>query len=459
MKKILFICLLGLLLFPAFSNLSAAGQPLIYKIDIKKEIDNTTRLYLSNGLAEARALGAEAVLIDLNTYGGLLEAADSMRTAILYSPIPVYVFIDNNAASAGALISIAAKKIFMRQGANIGAATVVNQTGEAMPDKYQSYMRSMIRSTTQAQGKDTIIQQGDTLIRWKRDPQIAEAMVDERIAIPHVVDSGKILTFTAEEAMKWGYCDGIAESADEVITRYLGYKDYELKSYTPSWFDNFKGFLLNPVIQSLLILVIIGGIYFEMQTPGMGFPSAAALVAAVLYFAPLYLDGLAANWEILIFVVGLILLALEIFVIPGFGVAGITGIVFVFGGLLLSLLNNTDFNFEAVSGADTTRASFTVLIGLVLGFACILWISHRIGSNGLLKRVALKTDLEEAVSCPVHPELVGREGVAATVLRPSGKVEIDGEQYDGVSESGFIDRGSRVKIVRFENAQVYVTTL
>lgn len=459
MKKILFIWLWGILLFPAFSSVSAAGQPLIYKIDIKKEIDNTTRLYLTNGLAEARALGAEAVLIDLNTYGGLLEAADSMRTAILYSPIPVYIFIDNNAASAGALISIAGKKIFMRQGANIGAATVVNQTGEAMPDKYQSYMRSMIRSTAQAQGKDTIVQQRDTLIRWKRDPRIAEAMVDERIAIPYVVDSGKILTFTAEEATKWGYCDGIAESVDEVITRYLGYKDYELKSYTPSWFDNFKGFLLNPIIQSLLILVIIGGIYFEMQTPGMGFPSAAALVAAILYFAPLYVDGLAANWEILIFVAGLILLVLEIFVIPGFGVAGITGIVFIFGGLILSLLNNTDFDFEAVSGADTTRASFTVLIGLVLSFVCILWISHRIGSNGLLKRVALKTDLEKSVSCTVHPELIGREGVAATVLRPSGKVEIDGEQYDGVSESGFIDRGSRVKIVRFENAQVYVTSI
>lgn len=207
----------------------------------------------------------------MNTYGGLLESADSMRTAILYSPIPVYVFIDNNAASAGALISIACKKIYMRKGANIGAATVVNQTGAALPDKYQSYMRSMIRSTAEAQGKDTLIQNGDTIYKWKRDPLIAEAMVDDRVIVPNLIDSGKVLTLTSQEALKWGYCDGIAESPDQVITEYIGCKDYEIKSYEPSWFDNVKGFFMSPVIQSLLIIIIIGGIYFEMQTPGLGF--------------------------------------------------------------------------------------------------------------------------------------------------------------------------------------------
>ncbi|MDL2208938.1 nodulation protein NfeD, partial [Parabacteroides sp. OttesenSCG-928-O15] len=251
----------------------------VYTIDIKKEIDNTTKLYLSNGLAEAREMEADAILIHMNTYGGLLEAADSMRTAILYSPIPVYVFIDNNAASAGALISIACEKIYMRKGANIGAASVVNQTGEILPDKYQSYMRSMIRSTAEAHGKDTIIQNGDTIYKWKRDPLIAEAMVDERTVIPGVSDSGKVLTFTAEEAMTWGYCDGIAESVDEVITEFIGYPTYEIKKYTPSWYDNLKGFLMSPILQSLLILVIIGGIYFELQTPGIGFPTVAAIGA------------------------------------------------------------------------------------------------------------------------------------------------------------------------------------
>ena len=192
--------LLFLLLFLLITTFKSIGEErkLVYQIDIKKEINNTTRIYLRNGLEEAKLLGADAVLLHMNTYGGLLEAADSMRTAILYNPIPVYVFIDNNAASAGALISIACEKIFMRKGANIGAATVVNQTGAALPDKYQSYMRSMIRSTAEAHGKDAIIQEKDTTFRWKRDPLIAEAMVDERVVVPNLIDSGKVLTFTAD---------------------------------------------------------------------------------------------------------------------------------------------------------------------------------------------------------------------------------------------------------------------
>lgn len=459
MKNVLTILTAIVLILSTSVHSSAKGKSLVYTIDIKKEIDNTTWIYLNNGLSEARQLKADAVLLQMNTYGGLLEAADSMRTAILYSPIPVYVFIDNNAASAGALISIACKKIYMRKGANIGAATVVNQTGEAMPDKYQSYMRSMIRSTAEAHGKDTLIQNGDTVFKWKRDPLIAEAMVDDRVIVPNLIDSGKVLTFTSQEALQWGYCDGIAESPEQVITDYIGYKDYEIKSYEPSWFDNVKGFFMNPMIQGLLIIIIIGGIYFEMQSPGLGFPSAAAVVAAILYFAPLYLDGLAQNWEILLFIIGVILIMLEVFVIPGFGVAGISGIILVVGGLTMSLLNNTDFDFQHVSAVDTGRASLTVLLGLGFGFTLVIWLSNKIGHKGPLRKMALNADLEEAVSSPVLTRLIGKEGVAATVLRPSGKVSIDGESYDAVSDSGFIEKGTPVKVVKFENAQIYVVEL
>ncbi|WP_348524212.1 NfeD family protein [Parabacteroides sp. PH5-8] len=446
-----------LILFSAY--LKAEKQVVVYKIDIKKEIDNTSRLYLSNGLNKAKELDADAIIIHLNTYGGLVDVADSMRTAILYSPIPVFVFIDNNAASAGALISIAAKKIYMRKGANIGAATVVNQTGEAMPDKYQSYMRSMIRSTAEAHGKDTIIQGRDTTIKWLRDPAIAEAMVDDRVVIPNLIDSGKVLTFTAEEAVKWGYCDGIVESTDEIITQYLGYTDYQVITYTPSWLDDTKGFLMSPILQSLLILIIIGGIYFELQTPGIGFPSAAAIVAAILYFAPLYIDGLAENWEILIFIVGILLIAAEIFVIPGFGIAGIGGIILAICGLVISLLNNTGFDFKDVTIPEFGQATLTVLMGLGLSFALMIWLSNKIGSQGIFRKVALTTVLDESTSSPVLTNLIGKEGTAATVLRPSGKVWIEGELYDGVSDSGFIEKGSPVKVIRFENAQVYVQAI
>lgn len=459
-KNILTLVFIAFYIIGYANNVKADNKEqkkLVYIIDIKKEIDNTTKLYLSNGMAEAQEKEADAILIHMNTYGGLLEAADSMRTAILYSPIPVYVFIDNNAASAGALISIACQKIYMRKGANIGAASVVNQTGEILPDKYQSYMRSMIRSTAEAHGKDTIIQRGDTIYKWKRNPLIAEAMVDERTVVPEVSDSGKVLTFTAEEAMRWGYCDGIAESTDEVITKYLGYTDYKTDKYMPTWQVSLKGFLMNPIFQSLLILVIIGGIYFELQTPGIGFPSAAAIVAAIVYFAPLYIDGLAQNWEILLFIVGLILIGLEVFVIPGFGIAGIAGIILVITGLTMSLLDNFYFDFEGVTSADSGRAALTVLLGLGLSFLAMLWLSQKIGDkNSLFRKVALHTDLEESYSTPARNDLVGKEGKAATVLRPSGKVDIDGVYYDGVSDSGFIEKGAIVKVIRFENAQVYV---
>lgn len=442
---------------PALSfGQTETDKNLIYKIEIKKDIDRTSQIYLSRGLSEAQQLEADAVLIHLNTYGGLLDAADSMRTAILYSPIPVYVFIDNNAASAGALISLACKRIYMRKGANIGAATVVNQTGESMPDKYQSYMRSMMRSTAEASGKDTIVKGNDTTYRWKRDPQIAEAMVDDRVVIPHLIDSGKTLTFTAEEAVKWGFCDGIVESTDEIITKHLGFKEYELTSYSPSWLDNLKGFLMNPIFQSILILIIIGGIYFELQTPGIGFPLAAAITAGILYFAPLYIEGLAQNWEILLFIVGLILIALEVFVIPGFGIAGISGITLVVAGFFLALIDNVNFNFESVSTSDTGRASLTVVIGFVFGTASVVWLSSRIGTKGIFRKVALTADLENTTASPVLESLIGKEGIAATVLRPSGKVLLDGQLYDGVSESGFIEKGTPIRVIRFENAQVYV---
>ena len=455
MKKSLFLVfsflLLGTYLF------ADSHVPVVYKIDLKRGIDPTSSLYFQKGLNEAKEKNADAILLHLNTYGGTLVDADTIRTAILYSPIPVYVFIDNNAASAGALISIACKKIYMRSGANIGAATVVNQTGEVLPDKYQSYMRSTIRATAEAHGQDTIITGQDTVFKWIRDPHIAEAMVDEQIFVPNVSDSGKVLTFTAQEALKHGFCDGIAESIDEVVTKYLGYKEYQFVQYKPKWYDTLKGFLMSPVLQAILIMVIIAGIYFELQSPGLGLPTAAAITAAILYFAPLYIDGLVQNWEILIFIVGLILIALEIFVIPGWGVAGIGGIVIIFMALILALLNNDFFSFEGITSPDLGRSMLTVLSGLILGFIAMVWLSSRIGEKGMFRKIALQTDLGQSFTVDMEDKvLVGQCGEALTVLRPSGKVMIEKEIYDAVSNEEFIEKGDTIKVVRFENAQLYV---
>ncbi len=440
-------------------NDSIKDPTLIYKFDIKREIGSTSWIHTQHAFEEATELEAEVILLHLNTYGGQVVFADSIRTKILNSKIPVHVFIDNNAASAGALISIACDSIYMRPGANIGAATVVNQSGEKMPDKYQSYMRSTIRATAEAHGKDTIVHGTDTTLVWKRDPIIAEAMVDERVYIESVIDTGKILTFTTLEAIKNGYCEGQAESIKEVIDK-LGYKEYQLVEYKPSFYSGLKGFLTNPVFHGILILVIIGGLYFELQSPGIGFPLLASAIAAVLYFAPLYIDGLAANWEIIIFLIGIVLIVLEIFVVPGFGITGISGIILVFGGLTLSLVDNVVFDFSNVPGKEMLMALIIVAAGTFLSFIIAIPLSEKLFSTGPLAKVALQTSqkIEEGyISVDAEPKsLVGTEGIAQTTLRPSGKVIINDELYDAVAQIGMIDKGEKIIVTHYASGQLYV---
>ena len=457
-RMILFITLLCFTSTAIAHEEAKNKKAVIYQINIQAEINTTSRLYLNNGLKEANELNADAVLLQMNTYGGTVVDADSMRSAILYNPIPVYVFINNNAASAGALIAIACKKIYMRRGANIGAATVVDgNSGQAMPDKYQSYMRSIIRSTAESHGKDTLIVGKDTTYQWVRDPLIAEAMVDDRVFIPNVIDSGKVLTFTAQEALKFRFCEGIAESVDEVITQHLGYDDYKLVEYKPTFYDNLKGFLMNPAFQAILIMIIIAGIYFELQSPGFVFPSIAAVTAAILYFTPLYLDGFVQNWEIIIFIIGILLILFEIIVFPGHGISLIAGIILVGVGLIFALLNNHYFTFENVRIPDISRSILTVFSGTLMGMIIVLWLSSRIGEKGMFRKIALVADLESSESVDQGVRLlVGKTGKAMTVLRPSGKVMIDNEMYDAVSNQGFIDSGTTVTVVKVENMQVYV---
>lgn len=462
MRK-LFSLLFSIVLFGSslMGQISDESENLVYRLRIFSEINSTSWVHTQNAFAEADSLKADAILIHLNTYGGQVLFADSIRTRILNSKIPVHVFIDNNAASAGALISIACDSIYMRPGANMGAATVVNQTGEQMPDKYQSYMRSTIRSTAESHGKDTIITPTDTIIRWVRDPQIAEAMVDDRVIIPGVIDSGKVLTLTALEAIELNFCEGTAESVDEVLEK-LELKPYELKTYEPSFYDGLKGLLTSPVLQGILVLLIIGGLYFELQSPGIGFPLIVSAAAAILYFAPLYIDGLAANWEILLFIIGIALIAVEIFAIPGFGIAGISGILLALTGLTLSLLENTAFDFSPVDTTAFFTALLTVFLGIFGGFILSIWLSQKIltTTSGPFSKLALQTTqpLEQGyVSIDsTMKTLVGKTGKASTVLRPSGRVEVEGKIYDARASEGFIEKGEMVEITAFWSGQLVV---
>jgi membrane-bound serine protease (ClpP class) len=435
---------------------------LVFTFEIRDNIAAPTWRITQEALEEALRIGADVVILELNTYGGEVSAADSIRTKILNSPVPVHVFIDDNAASAGALIAIACDSIYMKPGAKIGAATVVNQTGEQVPDKYQSYMRATMRATAEAHGKDTLIRGSDTLLVWKRNPAIAEAMVDPRLYVAGISDTGQVLTFTASEAVEHGYCEGITQSVEEVL-QALDIRQYELRSYHPSSLDKVIGFLIRPVISGILIMIIIGGIYFELQSPGIGFPLIASITAALLYFAPLYLEGMAEHWELIVFIIGIVLVLVEVFAIPGFGVAGVAGIIAIVTGLTLSLVDNVVFKDPQFTGEGLgllMRALSIVLVSILLGLILSLWATKKLLTTSAFSNLSLKSEQKPedgfvAVDTK-QKSLIGQTGIAHTVLRPSGKVKIGESFYDAKSEYGFIEKGQQVKVIRYETGQVYV---
>ncbi len=470
MKRYLHILILVLLaqllcsqvMGPDIPVADRADTVLVYTFSIKENIAAPAWRITQEAFEEALSLGADLVILQLNTYGGEVSAADSIRTRILNSPVPVYVFINDNAASAGALIAIACDSIYMKAGGKIGAATVVNQTGEQVPDKYQSYMRATMRATAEAHGKDTVITGSDTLIVWHRDPAIAEAMVDPRLYVEGISDTGQVLTFTASEAMKNGYCEGIVGSAEEIIES-LGIETYVLKTYNPSALDKVIGFLINPLVSGVLIMIIIGGIYFELQSPGIGFALIASIVAALLYFAPLYLEGMAEHWELIVFLAGVILIMVEIFAIPGFGVAGVAGIIAIVTGLTLSLVDNVVFRDPEFTGEGLgllMKSLSLVLVSILLGLIISLWATRKLLTTTAFGNLSLKSEqrMDEGYIGveTAQRSLVGETGIAHTVLRPSGKVKIHDKLYDAKAEYGLIEKGQQIRVIRYETGQVYV---
>lgn len=442
-QSLFLILLSGLLPFAATAQ--EADTTVIFRWEIHEEINPAAWRKTQKAFEQAEAADADLMILELNTYGGLLHVADSIRSRFLRSELPIVTWVNNNAASAGALISIATDAIYMSEGANIGAATVVDQSGKPVPDKYQSYMRSIMRSTATAKG---------------RDPDVAEAMVDPDVYVPGISDTGKVLTLTTAEAIEIGFAAGEAESFPELLEKLDVEKPFVVVNLEEKWYDKVIGFLTSPTVSGFLILIMLGGIYFELQTPGIGFPIAAAAIAAVLYFAPLYLEDLAQSWEILLFIVGIALLAVELFVIPGFGIAGISGIVLMLIALVLSLVQNFYFDFTFAGTDNLLRAVLTVLISFVVAVGLLLLFGRNLIQSRGFQSLVLQTRLESKNAytniISQKESLVGKTGVAVTDLRPGGKVEIEDEQYDVVSEGGFISRGTRVKVLQDYRTRIVV---
>ncbi|NVJ87313.1 MAG: nodulation protein NfeD [Algoriphagus sp.] len=442
------ICIL-LLLGSLSQQIHAQTTPIerIYLFKIDRDIDPAMNRRVKLALENATKEEADLIIIEMDTYGGAVNDADDIRTMILEAPVPVYTFINKDAASAGALISIASDSIYMAPGSSIGAATVVSGTdGSAAPDKYQSYMRSMMRSTAEATG---------------RDPKIAEAMVDEKIEIEGISEKGSVLTLSVSEAIKYGFCEGEYRSIDAILEAQ-GIEDAEIISYSVSGTEQIISFFLNPAISGILILIIIGGIYFELQTPGVGFPLAASIVATILYFIPYYLNGLAENWEVIVFVAGVILLAIELFVVPGFGIFGILGIIGIFAGLVLGMLPNQNFDFQFVPAEQLFTALLTVILAAITAVGLIFWLTPKVNSWKAFNTITLATtqDRGEGYTSTFYPEsLKGKTGVVHSRLRPSGRIEIEGEIFDAYSRGEFIEQGEKIVVISTEGTSLKVKKL
>jgi len=418
-----------------------SGGP-VFVVPIEGMIDNGLARYIERALDDAQADDAALVLFHIDTFGGLVAAADEIRQELLNAPMPTVAFIDKNAASAGALISYAADRIVMVPGASIGAATVVEGgTGEQAPDKYQSYMRGLMRATAEANG---------------RDPKIAESMVDETLVVEGISEEGKVLTLSSQEALRFGVADKILETVDEVIEAF-GLSEARLVMHTESGAERVLRFLGSPILQSLLMLMMLGGLYFELQTPGVGFAGAMALVGATMFFAPHYLLGLVEIWEIALFVVGVGLILAEIFVIPGFGIAGVSGIILVVVSLIVSLVGNVRFHFPPIMAF--IPAVSTVAITLVLLVIVAFSLGRFLPKSGRFSQLVLAPELSSAsgyTAAETHTEFLGRVGQALTTLRPSGVIEIDGRRVDVITAGEFIAQGVQVKVVSVHGSRVEV---
>lgn len=437
MKRLILIFSALILSFWASASDS---HTLIYRIRLDQDIDKASQRLVVLGLEKASGANADYVLLDLDTYGGAVDAADSIRSAILRYPKPVVAYVNMQAASAGALISIACDSIYMKTGSSIGAATVVDQSGNVMPDKYQSFMRGMMRSTAQATG---------------RDPKIAESMTD----------TANVLTLTPTEAIAVGYCEGIAESYQDVAKCIAGGDDYIIKDMADemTWLDKLIQFLLHPLLQSIFMMMIVGGIFVEIRTPGIGLPLLTAVVGALLYFAPAYMVNLLSNWELLLFIAGLILLAMEIFVIPGFGVCGILGIIAVVLALAFGMVDNADF-YEIDGTFTLTPLLRPICIVTVSAAAAIfggVWLVRRLYTTRSFDYIALREEMSasEGYSGVVMglEVLIGQNVTVLNDLKPSGKVRSgDGRIYEAVLQTGgYASKGEVLKVVAAEQGRLY----
>jgi membrane-bound serine protease (ClpP class) len=435
MRGLGLLLLFGLVL-PA-PVVQAQDRPLVYRIPVTGVVEHGLAPYIARALREAESVGAAAAVLDLDTPGGRVDAAQRIVNAVRESDLPVYAFVHPQALSAGAMIALAARAIYIVPGGYIGAATPVDGQGTKAPEKIVSAMRAQFRALAELHGLD---------------PRLAEAMVDETIDIPGVTPAGQLLTLSPSEAIALGFARAEVRSLAALLEA-LGLEDARIVTPAPNWAEQVVRFLTNPFVAPLLLSLGMLGLVFEIKSGAFGIGGLVSLGALGLFFGSHLLLGLAGWEEVLLLGLGLIALGVEVFILPGFGVAGILGLVLIVGAMLMALVGKLPTPTDFLQAAAILGVS--LLATTAVAFA---WLRHLPNSTrwgGLFLRYAT-TAVEGYVSAPARGDLVGQRGTALTDLRPSGTARIGGERLDVVTEGEFVKAGTPVSVVRSDGYRLIV---
>ena len=428
------VCLLAsaVVLGPLALPVPAQNRHTVYRVPVTGVIELGLAPYIERSVSEAAAAGASAIVLDIDTPGGRVDAAERIADALSDSEVPVYSLVNRRAFSAGALIALSTSRIYMRPGSVIGAATPVDGSGKKAPEKIVSAMRSEMRALAEAQGLD---------------PTVAAAMVDEDVEIEGVVESGKLLTLTTSEAVALDYAVEI-EDLDALLAA-LGYSGADVVTSKVNWAEQLVRFFSNPIVAPFLLSLGFLGLLAEIKTPSVGMAGLAGVISLSLYFGSHLIVGLAGLEDMLIFGAGVVLLGVEALVIPGFGLFGVAGIAAVAAGLFMSMLGSLPTASEYTSAGMILTT--TVLLVLVSAWALIRTLpkTSRLAKSGifLLQRTARAIGYESA---EVRDALMDSVGTAITDLRPSGTALFGDERIDVVSESEWITEGTQVRVISAE---------
>lgn len=429
-RVLLFILLLSVISIP-FIQTEASGTK-VYKVPVEEEVEKGLLAFLKRSFSEAEQAGAEAIILEIDTLGGFTDAADKIAKLMDETEVPIIAYINNRAISAGALIALHAKDIYMSPNATIGAAQAIVANGNAADAKAQSKWIADMINAANSSGHD-------------RDTKYAQAMADPDVDLPQYrAGKGKLLTLTASEALEVEYSQGTVSSFEEVLAK-AGYENAEVISTELTIFEKIARFIAHPIVVPILLSIAGLGLVVELYSPGFGVPGTMAITSLLLFFYGHLVAGFAGYESIVLFVVGVGLVIAEFF-LPG-GIAGIIGSLAIVGGIILA-------------GGNPMYMAISVLIAVAIASTGMVILMKFFGKKlHLLNKVVLMdaTDTESGyVSNVNRVELLGRVAKTSTPLRPAGAIELDGERIDVVSEGSYIDKGKNVTIVKVEGSRIVV---